>query len=355
MKILLLGEYSALHKNLRDGLHEIGHNVTIAASGDGWKKIPSDIDISIKSKNLISKIVSRFILFNKFLTFKNFDVVQIINPDILYIKYFPSRYIFNYIRKNNKKVFLLAAGDDGYFWRYARQKLKYGPFDDFLKYDLMKKIDPHESAGLFCFNKYMADNVNGIIPVMYEYQIGYVGHRNLKKIIPIPMNTNEVVYRENIIKNKLVIFHGLNRPGFKGTRYIESAFSILKDRYPDDLELVVEGNLPLTEYLEVMKKTNIVIDQVNSHSLGVNGLFALAMGKIVMGGAEPESLTAFGVNESPVINITSDVTDIVKKIESLMINKSQIARQGYMSRLYVEKIHNYKNIALLYLNCWHKA
>ena len=35
MKILLLGEYSGLHLNLRDGLRELGHDVVLASAGDG--------------------------------------------------------------------------------------------------------------------------------------------------------------------------------------------------------------------------------------------------------------------------------------------------------------------------------
>ena len=43
MKILLLGDYSAVHKNLKEGLCSLGHEVDFASNGDGWKKIPRDI------------------------------------------------------------------------------------------------------------------------------------------------------------------------------------------------------------------------------------------------------------------------------------------------------------------------
>ena len=39
MKILLLGEYSSLHRYLKEGLFEIGYkDVTLASNGDGWKE-----------------------------------------------------------------------------------------------------------------------------------------------------------------------------------------------------------------------------------------------------------------------------------------------------------------------------
>ena len=73
-------------------------------------------------------------------------------------------------------------------------------------------------------------------------------------------------------------------------------------KYPHDLELIIKGRMPLRDYL-IMAKANIVIDQTSTYSLGVNGVYALAMGKVVLGGAEPESLKRLGVEESPVINV----------------------------------------------------
>ena len=37
MKILLIGEYSNVHHTLALGLKALGHEVTVASDGDGWK------------------------------------------------------------------------------------------------------------------------------------------------------------------------------------------------------------------------------------------------------------------------------------------------------------------------------
>ena len=50
MKILLLGENSSVHSNLKDGLIELGHEVDVASDGDGWKNIPRDIDLDYRNK-----------------------------------------------------------------------------------------------------------------------------------------------------------------------------------------------------------------------------------------------------------------------------------------------------------------
>ena len=45
MRILLVGEYSRLHNSLKEGLVQLGHEVVLLSSGDGFKNFPSDIII----------------------------------------------------------------------------------------------------------------------------------------------------------------------------------------------------------------------------------------------------------------------------------------------------------------------
>ncbi|MGV8002186.1 hypothetical protein QPK14_08750 [Photorhabdus temperata subsp. temperata] len=354
MKILLLGEFSSLHKNLKEGLQELGHEALIASNGDNWKNIPRDINLGTNLNGILGKIGQEIKFLANLKKFSNYDVLQIINPFPFYHRLLPNKYIFSNLLKNNKKVFLLAAGDDAYFWKFGRKKLKYSGLNDYLKYDLKKDNHYMEKETSFTFNQWLAKNVNGVIPIMYEYETCYETVSTLRKPIAIPINTNNIEYQDNLVNNKIVIFHGLNRYGFKGTKYVEEAFNILSNKYPNDLELFIEGKIPLDKYLKLMKKTNIVIDQVNSYSPGLNALYALAMGKVVMGGNEPESLQSLGISNSPIVNIIPSVMDIVNKIENLIENKNIIPSIGYKSRQYVEKNHNHIKIANKYINEWSK-
>ena len=152
--------------------------------------------------------------------------------------------------------------------------------------------------------------------------------------------------------NHLPLFHGLNRYGFKGTKYVEEAFRELQQRYPNDLELIIDGKLPLDEYLSVMRRANIVIDQVNSYSLGMNGLYALAMGKIVLGGAEREGLRSLGIEKSPVFNIEPCKDSIVQKIEEILETRNLIPELGCNSRRFVEDVHCHIKIGQRYVETW---
>ncbi|CAA6820498.1 MAG: Glycosyltransferase [uncultured Sulfurovum sp.] len=352
MKILLLGEFSSLHKNLKDGLVELGYDVVIASTGDSWKNVPRDIDLKCHRKYIPNKLKSLKLIF-KTHKLTGFDVVQLINPFILYYKqYFPNKIYVDYLIKHNKDFFLLAAGDDAYYWKYGPKRLRYTPHNDALKYDKKLKKYYMQTEKAYEYNTFVANHVNGIIPIMYDYEECYRGAKNLKKVIPIPMNMSKIEYTENIVQDKLVVFHGLNRYGFKGTKYVEEAFEILINKYPNDLELIIDGNLPLEEYLLLMAKTNVVIDQTSTYSLGVNGVYALAMGKVVLGGAEEESLHSLGVNSSPVINIEPNAMSIVTAVEKLLNEKENITKLGYESRVFAENTHDHIKVARQYLKTW---
>lgn len=351
MKILLLGEYSSFHLNLKEGLKELGCDVLLVGTGDGFKKIPMDISLDSTLPGRLGGIERAINYFKNLKNFTNYDVVQVINP-FLFHHLLPIPYFFRQLKSKNKALFLLGAGDDAFFWRLGRYQLRYGPFDDFLKYDLKKKKYFMESSRSFKINKKVLEYCNGIIPIMYEYEVSYQGQDKLLNTIPIPVNTSKVTYRENMPAKKIVVFHGLNRYGFKGTRHVEQAFNYLNQKYPNDLELIIDGNMPLEKYLGVLRRSNVVIDQLNSYSLGVNGVYALAMGKIVMGGAEQESLKSLGLESSPVINLTPDPESIIHEVCMLLERRDQIEAMGYESRLFAERVHGHIVVAKKFIDTW---
>ena len=361
MKILLLGEFSGLHSNLKQGLLALGHQVTLAGGGDGFKKIPVDINFDVAGKSFFRNIQREIMPYAYLPVFRGYDVVQLINPFAIFDfhgsknperKISFAKFFFDTIIRQNKKFFLLAAGDDAFFWRRSRYDMRYGPFDDFLRFDLKMNNFYMEEERYFMFNKWLGEAANGIIPVMYEYEVAYKGFKNLRSVVPLPINIDKIKYKPNKPDKKIKIFHGLNRYGFKGTRFIEDAFQILAEKYPDELSCNIEGQLPLNEYLGILEQSNIVIDQTNSYSSGMNGLFALAMGKIVLGGAERESLQSFGIVDSPIYNILPDAQHIIMTVEKLMKQKKDFESLGVSSRKFIEANHNYITVAEKYIQNW---
>jgi len=354
MKILLLGEFSGFHTNLKEGLLELGADVCIVGTGDGSKKIEMDVDLSTSSTIPGLSTLRRYQkAINFSLRADDFDVLQMINPSIFPRKLGLNDLLIKYLIGKSKKSYLSACGDDSIFVSKGCNELRYSPIPDALKYDLKRATHTYDNRSDYQWNIELANIVSGVIPVMHEYDVGYtkIGLKT-RKIIPLPVNINKHSYSENKVNKKIRIFHGLNRYGFKGTRHVEEAFDILNKKYPNDLEVVIEGNLPLNEYLEVLRESNIIIDQTNGYSCGMNALYSLAQGKVLLGGAEPESLQIYDRPISPVLNITPNAESIVRQVEYLLENRKMIPELGYKGRKFVEENHSHIDIAQRYLAEW---
>ena len=103
MKILLLGEYSNVHATLARGLRALGHEVTVASNGDFWKNYPRDIDLTRRPGKwggvvLAAKVCAQLP------RWRGYDIIQLINPMFLELRAENIRPIYDYLRRNNRRV-----------------------------------------------------------------------------------------------------------------------------------------------------------------------------------------------------------------------------------------------------------
>lgn len=353
MRILLIGDFSSFHKNLQDGIRELGHTCVLASSGDGWKSVSRDIDYGSTRKGVLGAVERRIKVFKTFYNIKDFDVVQFIGPFCIFHLPFFTKMLINRIRGNNKKIFLVAAGTDSFYLRNADAKMEYSPVRDYLRFDVGRKQHRYSSKYNERFNQWFARVVDGIIPIMYEYSVCYEGHSNLRPIIPIPLNIQKISLSVPPASDTVVVFHGLTRPGFKGTRFVREAFDILSEKYKDQAEFVIDGNLPIDQYLSLIEKTHIIVDQVNSYSGGMNAIYGLAMGKVVVGGNEGGHSDE-GENVCPIVNVKPNVDSVCFGIEKAIDRVKSGGAYFTQSREYAEVRHDYLRIAQKYIDEWSK-
>lgn len=357
MKVLLIGEYSGFFSNLKQGLTACGVDVTHVANKDGFKQIgKSDYCLYDESKkSLVYKIYSRFIkplYFKPF--YEKYDCVILINMDVFIPRI--TEKVLKKIKKRNQTIFLSSCGYDYALYKaFFQGKFDYYMFDS--NYKTMNRF-----SGRF-FKKYTDQGkedvliekyIDLIVPTAYEYSVGY--KNKLSPIILLPFNYNSVTFNDNVVGEKIVFFHGLTREKEKGTDYIVSALNKLKDNYPEKVEVIVDGKMPYEQYKDVIKKTNVVIDQCKSYWYGMNALVSLSMGKVVLSGARDESLNAIGMSreECPIIPIRPDVDDIYDKLERIVLGEVNIKDLGEKGLQYVKKYHNYINIAQQYIDLFRK-
>lgn len=352
MNILLFGEYSGLHNNLKIGLEKLGHTVKIASSGDGFKELSSDISLGSSSPKLHGKIDRLVTPFLKLNDLKGFDVTQYINSNPLTICK-ANKYLYNKILSFSDKNYLLACGDDPVFYKNL-DKFRYHPYSSIEK-DGISHIPTYNKTYLDIHNAFI-ERVDGIIPVMFEYAVGYKDYSKVKSTVPLPIDTDNIIYNDNSIGAKVHFFHGLNRPFFKGTPIITAALNKLQSNYPNDVKITIAGNMSQRDYLSVLDSANVVLDQCKGYSYGMNALYSLAKGKVLMSGSEPEALKELGISEDncPIINIQPDINQIYKQLTILLEKRKNIKDIGNESRIFVEKYHDSKIIAEQYIEIWQK-
>lgn len=351
MKVILLGEFSSLHKYLKEGLQELGIETTLAANGDGWKKIGgADVCIpEIQSETVFKRVKSYIAFIKSMKAIKGFDVVQIINPNIFPV--FIWNIVFKLLKRQNKMLSLASAGDNYILLQaYRSGCFEYYIFD----YD-KKNVNIYNKNSLGGKSRIQRDlrldKISDIIiPNLYEYSIGYKG--NVSEVIPFPINISEITYKENIVRDKVIFFHGLNREASKGTKFIREALDKLKKEYPDEVEVIIDGHMPMDKYLRVLEKANVVVDQCCSYGYGINACIAMAQGKIVMSGCREETLKAFGIENTPMVCTKPDVEYLYNAMVDIVKNKKEIPKRGFESRQYVESLHDYRKIAKLYVRAW---
>lgn len=355
MKILLLGEYSGLFNCLKDGLIALGHEVVLASDGDGFKNYPSDISWRVESNGYIFSRLSQLKAFSLLRHFTGFDVVHVISPLLICTRPFWGPFLFSFLKKNNGSVFLSGAGMTANIYKYWLSH----PEEKYYKYVLgyIEEARGHKENVSYASTKWSKSEekimslIDGYIPIMHEYSYPFNGSPKLLNTIPIPINLLKYTYSPNIVEEKIIFFHGLTKK-CKGGEQIIRAFNELRDKYSRKAEFIIKGGIPFNEYIQLLKKVNIIVDDANAYSLGMNSLFSMAQGRIAMGGAEKLANDELGYSFCPAINLTSDVEDIKNKIELLIDKKPTLLQMGEESRLFVEKNHDHILIANKYIEAW---
>ena len=364
VKILLVGEFSGVHYNLKKGLEQLGCNATVMANGDFFKSLHYDKKLTpyiaknhrIRIVYIIDKFIERLLAFIYLIAFfhfnmKKYDVIQFINYQIHPM--FFHKILIKYILKRHNNTILLACGCDSHYYD-AIKEFRYSPCKQCTLIDKKGSKCSHSKSYMKSNQSIFDKYVKYIIPMCYDYDYSYKmksKHTNkLKDLIPFPIEIKDI-YINNNSDRKLNIYHPLNRTGFKGTKIIERVFIELNKKYGHIANFIIKGNMSYDEYLEFNKTVDILVDQSLSYSYGMAATIGLSQGKVVLSGLTNEVIEKFEFyKECPIINIEPNFEDIYKKIEYLIVNCEKITNIKTQGIYFANKYHNNVKIAKSFLN-----
>jgi glycosyltransferase involved in cell wall biosynthesis len=375
MKILLIGEYSRLHNSLKEGLQKLGHEVTILGFNDSFKNYPVDFKLEKKwDTGLLKKIkllllvhtgfdISSYLTYRQFWRkrnhFTNFDIVQLINENSFFCNYSDEKKIIDFIFVNNKKVFLLSTGDD---YLYVEYNFKHPDNPSIIQPYLAGKIADKNFSNVLKYrtksfaklHQYLYQNIQGVIATDIDYHIPLQNHPKYLGMIPSPINLDKFPKSELKIDDKIVLFHGINRESYfkKGNDLYEKALEIIKQKYGEKVEILTVENVPYTKYINLYNQAHIVLDQLYGHDQGSNGLEVMAKGKVVFTNASEHFERHYNLSEKVAVNALPDVDYLVNELSFLIENPEEIIAIGKRARAFIEKEHDYLEIAEKYLEVW---
>ena len=354
MKILLLGDFSTVNLNLKYGLENLGHEVVLVSHGDGFKALNSDIKVYSRTKGenkyigATKEIIHQYKISTKL---KNFDVVQTAAHTFYHNRI--DKYLFPKIfEQNDKKVLLNTACSEPY--NTFVKKLPYSACNNCKLFDLSEQKCIHEFPNAQAEEYERYKRYNAIVSTHYEYfnAFNQTIFKDINHFIPVGINTKTLKFEElDTASDKINIYYGEIRTGFKGGNYIEEALDKIRNsEYANYFNIVITNRVSYSEYLKIIQNTHILIDQASSYSYGVNALIGLALGKVVLSGAEPEAIKLItnDLSKNPIINILPSANDIYNKLIWLLDNKDQIKSISNKGRTFVEEFHSIELIAKKY-------
>lgn len=233
--------------------------------------------------------------------------------------------------------------------------------DDLRVYSLL--IEDLKENKLFSHAKYIEEDLQNIIPFPGYERIRkkraqilekYADHIFAKPdrahflkgdyhIIWPPLNLSTVEYCINQSEEPLIV-HAPSHRGVKGTKYVFNAIKKL-ELEGHAFKFALCENMSNEKVKEMLKNSEVAIDQLLLPGHGLFGIEAMASGNAVLGSAVP------GYNgfpeELPIITTTPDtIYENMKMVLEDPGLRVELAKKG---RKYVEKYHDYRRVAADFL------
>ena len=371
MKILLIGEASFLHNTLKKGLVERGHRVTTMSDGNGWHDAPRDIDLRRDGRwGKLGGLRVVWQLLRHLPQLCGNDVVQIHNYQFVPLMYRWNTLLLRFLKLTNRRVVKGCFGDDPQIFR--RQAQGVPAYSDTYWSGQLQNADQHRDRiaevvehGAEASWRKTTRMADALVPCLYEYWLDYNEPPYAAKLhyIPLPIECEKMVrwcdgemvkcVCNDTPSHPLTILIGLQpkRDFMKGAMKIAAFVEEVARRHPGKVQIKYVEGVPYDEYMHLLAKADVLVDQLYSYTPSMNSLAAMARGTVVIGGGEEEYYEFIGEKTlRPIINVRPDVPDEenIAAIERALFTDGTLERMAQESIQFVHKYHDYRLVAKQY-------
>ncbi|MBE8735444.1 glycosyltransferase [Aeromonas veronii] len=356
-KILLVHDTRGAHEYLYRAFNQMGIECDMALFG--WPTI-NNISRSynfdpLRKFGVVGKVFRPLINLYNLHKMEEYDVASFVHR----ISFIDKPHFLRYrdlpiLRDKVNVMSYTGLGCDELSFIAGNGGLPYSPCDSCQKYDDMvsycpRKVRPLQTRASKALNKYF----DSVYSIGVEYS--HLASLYKKEVypMPLPVDISEIPWMPTRnISRKVNIVHTPSRSGFKGSAQVLKAIEILKSKTNDFTFNIVSG-LSFDEYIKVIGNADVIIDQVWSQSPGMNALWLLGMGKIVLSGNTEVAKNY--INEyqgSPVIDASPVPEILANSLHELILDKSRFNDISERGIQYLKENHDHKLIAKRYLDSW---
>lgn len=367
MKVLLIGDASGYHATLARALSAMGHNVTVASSGNYWMNTSRDIDIARRPGKLGGALLWAKLHTTLASKIKGYDVVSLAGCD--FVDLHPDRILslFRRLKRNNGSVFLNDLSTDTPFVRMCCSDRPLLPYSEWRNPDgslplFAKRSQAIKNAWLGVLDPLCREiyaTVDGVTTALLEYHLSaqQVVEPEKLRYVGIPVEIGNIAKAQiDFHASQLRIFMGMPR-----ARSLEKGvdrFQVLMDELlqcePQRFSFHHVENVPLEEYRQLIKSSHIVLDQVYSLTPATNALQAMARGQVVVSGGEQSYYDFIGEHKlRPIINVMPGrEQDCLNQLIELEHNRDKLVALSKQGVEFVKKHNDVKIVAAKILEFW---
>lgn len=366
MRILMLGDYSNLHACLAKELRKRGHEVTLVSDRGGHMQ--TDADITLRRRPSITGSLGYLYKVMALIpSWTGYDVVQLINPGFLKLKPGKLKMVFDILKKNNRSVHLTLCGNDHFFVKDCVDSdiFRFSEFRIGKDKAPLSLADPERETGWLIkehtdYHRHLYDNIDGAMSVLPEYDMSARLHMDPEKLVftNLPIEIEALPFYPMDITGPVRILVGMrgNMEIQKGTAKLLEICKSIAEEMPEQCEVKAVKDLTLSDYLEQLRQSHIVIDQLYSYSPATNALQTMAMGRITASGAQPEYYRYINEESRPIFCLSplEDDSAIKERLRELILDKERLVRMSEEGRQLVERHNDVRKIAPLFEEHWKK-
>lgn len=361
MKILMLGDYSNLHACLAKELRRRGHEVTVVSDGGAYMKTEADVMMR-RGGGLSGALAYLWHVMAAIPSWKGYDVVQLINPGFLNLRSPKLKVIFDILKKNNRRIYLTLCGNDYYFVKdcVEGRLFRFSEFRVGQKKTDLVSANPEIENGWFLdeqknYVSHLYSQLDGAMSVLPEYDMSGRLHLQPEKIrfTNIPVDLADLPYTPLEMDGPLKVLVGMKSEMAlqKGTSRLLHICREIASECPGRIEVDVASGLSLTDYIERIKSSHVVIDQLYSYSPATNALQTMALGRVAATGWQPECAEMTGCGSLPVIPLAPDV-DVKSRLKELLLDRETLRKISEAGRRLVERENDVRVVAERFETHW---